>query len=126
VLRFIDGNFEFRSTSGSNKSSSSSYYGRVRSSIKLLTRQRLLSLNVGSRSTLSSGKTGYSNPVFKQCLSRGYAGVSPIIRSDHGQLSDFGPFYSDSENVQFIGHLPFSYWQGRNILFPFAEVNCVA
>jgi len=102
VFRFIDDEFGFESKSN-KKIGKNSYYGRFRTSLKLLSRQRLLSLNVGSRSKSSRATSGYSDPVFKQCLSRGYVGVNPITRSDAQEISDFGPFYEDSSTVCHVG-----------------------
>jgi len=102
VLRFIDKSFKVNDGVKSTYSNSS-YYGRHQLAIKTLTRQKLLSLNVG-KSTLSSRTAlGYPDPVFKQHLSRGYVAVNPMLRTDHEKISDFGPFYKKSPTVTHVG-----------------------
>jgi hypothetical protein len=85
-----------------------SYEHRYLLSARLVTKQRLLSLNnrVFSQHKVTEG---YSDPMFKKCLSRGYATIRPKKRKDASQLHSFGPFYENSTLVKYVGRVPATY-----------------
>lgn len=84
------------------------YEHRYLLSTRLITKQRLLSLNCRSVSQ-SEVTSGFSDPSFKKHLSRGYATIRPVKRPDANLLHSYGPFYSNSTTVKYSGRVPTGY-----------------
>jgi len=77
-------------------------------SARLISKQRLLSLN---NRVVSQNKVteGFTDPLFKKCLSRGYATIRPKKRQDASSIHKYGPFYKLSPTVKFAGWSPMNY-----------------
>jgi hypothetical protein len=58
-------------------------------------------------------------------LSRGYSTVSPSISPNAAELSNFGPFFKNSDYAIYLKWKPFNYWKGRSVVFPFSYFNSI-
>lgn len=86
----------------------------------------MLSLNNVHPKPKRGVKKGFSDESFHVGLSRGYSTISPVTLEDSSSMSEFGPFYENSELCEFLGSSSLTYWKGKSVVFPFSITNSIA